>query len=296
MITREMGTRAVVGARSVCSRSVTAGAFALAVLSLAPGTAWGQFLEFRQRDRGGPGVAASQFATFVQAGEVVVYPFYEYYRNDSAEYKPSELGYTGDEDYFGRYRAHEGLLFVGYGVTDRLLVELEAAVITARQEKGSDDPSDFPATLEQSGLGDVEAQLRYRWGEETETRPEIFGYFETVFPFQKAKKLIGTSSWELKYGMGLSRSRSWGTTTLRASVAWTEGKAEIGEYAVEYVRGVSDRVRVFAGIEGTQDEVALITEAQISLARSVRLKLNNGFGLTSKATGWAPEVGVMFIF
>ncbi|MDP2958796.1 MAG: hypothetical protein Q8N53_20395 [Longimicrobiales bacterium] len=266
------------------------------VLSLTPGTAWGQFLEFRQRDRGGPGVASSQFATFVQAGDVVVYPFYEYYRSNSAEYKPSELGYTGEEDYFGRYRAHEGLLFVGYGLTGRLLLEFEAAVITARQEKASDDSSDFPAALEQSGLGDVEAQLRYRWGEETETRPEIFGYFETVFPFQKAKRLIGTSSLELKYGMGLARSRSWGTTTLRASVAWADGKAEIGEYAVEYVRGVSDRVRIFAGIEGTQDEVALITEAQISLARNVRLKLNNSFGLTSKATGWAPEVGVMFIF
>ena len=296
MKTRRRGTQGRVGARSACSRSISASAFALGILSLAPGTASGQFEAYRQRDRGGSGVASSQFATFVQAGELVAYPIYEYYRSDSAEYKPSELGYTGDVDYFGRYRAHEGLLFVGYGVTDRLLLELEAAVITARQEKASDDASAFPATLRQSGLGDVEAQLRYRWGEETETRPEIFGYFETVFPFQKAKKLIGTSSWELKYGMGLARSRSWGTTTLRASVAWTEGKAEIGEYAVEYVRGVSDRVRVYAGIEGTQDEVALITEAQISLARNVRLKLNNSVGLTSKATGWAPEVGVMFVF
>ncbi len=142
----------------------------------------------------------------------------------------------------------------------------------------------------------MEAQLRYRWRDETQGGPEVYSYFETVFPLQKDRVLIGTSVWELKYGMGLARSSSWGTVIARGGVAWVDGQAELGEYAVEYVRGVAERLRLYAGIEGSEDEVSLISEAQISLMTSVRLKLNSAFGLTQKAAGWAPEVGVMFVF
>ena len=38
----------------------------------------------------------------------------------------------------------------------------------------------------------------------------------------------------------------------------------------------------------------LITEAQWHLARHVYFKFNNAFGVTSKATDWAPEIGIMF--
>jgi hypothetical protein len=237
------------------------------------------------------------FATFIEAGDFVVYPYYEYYWDNTAEYKPSELGYSANVDYFGRYRAHEYLLFLGYGITDRLHVELEAAGISARQEKGREDTSDFPAAgVEESGLGDVEAQLRYRWREETDERSEIFGFFETVFPFQKDYSLIGTTTWEFQYGMGWVRSRSWGTTIVRAAIGWAEGAPELGEYAVEYVRGLSDWLRAYGAIEGSEDEVELITEFQVLFTPGIKLKLNNALGLTKKAPGWAPEVGVMFTF
>ena len=271
--------------------------FLAVAAAVCPSVASGQFQEFRERDRGGAGLPASQFATFIEAGDLLVYPFYEYYRDRNAEYKPSELGYVGDTDYFGRSRAHEGILFIGYGLSSRFAFEVEAAVIKARQEKASDDTSNFPAAgLEESGLGDVEAQLRYRWREETGGGPEVYSYFETVFPFQKDKVLIGTSVWELKYGMGLARSTSFGTVIVRGGVALVDGTAELGEYAAEYVRGVSDRLRVYAGVEGSQDEVTLITEAQIFFTPDIKLKLNSAFGLTTKAPGWAPEVGVMFAF
>jgi len=42
--------------------------------------------------------------------------------------------------------------------------------------------------------------------------------------------------------------------------------------------------------------VELITEAQWYLSDSVFAELNNAFGVTSKATDWAPEMGVMFSF
>jgi uncharacterized radical SAM superfamily protein len=57
---------------------------------------------------------------------------------------------------------------------------------------------------------------------------------------------------------------------------------------------LSRRWRVYAGVEGTQDELELITEAQIRLFPHVVMKINNGLGLTSKATDWAPEIGILF--
>jgi hypothetical protein len=38
----------------------------------------------------------------------------------------------------------------------------------------------------------------------------------------------------------------------------------------------------------------MITEAQWHLTDSILIKSNNAFGLTSKATDWAPEIGTVF--
>jgi len=277
-------------------RASWTGALVVALLASATSSS-AQVADVQARDRGGTGIPSSQFGTFIEAGDFVFYPYYEFYRDKDAEYKPSEMGYTGDVDYFGRYRAHEGLIFLGYGVSSRLHLELEAAVITAKQERASNDTSDFPTEgVEESGLGDVEAQARYRFREESDGAPEVYGYFETVFPFQRDRKLIGTSSWEFQYGMGLARSFGFGTMTLRASVAYADGSPEIGEYAVEYIRGVSDWLRLYVAVEGSEDEIELINEAQLFFTPNVRLKLNNAVGITKKAPGWAPEVGLMFVF
>jgi hypothetical protein len=153
----------------------------------------------------------------------------------------------------------------------------------------------MPARIEESGLGDVEGQLRWRWNGETERRPELFSYFETVFPLQKGKRLIGTQAWEFKLGTGVVRGFGWGTTTVRVAVEYDgeDGSAALGEYAFEYLRRVSTRVRLFSAIEGSEDEVELIAEAQLFLRPDIVLKLNNAFGVTSKATDWAPEVGIL---
>jgi hypothetical protein len=249
----------------------------------------------RSRDRG-PGIPTSMFGITIQRGEFLVYPFFEYYRDGNAEYSPQELGYVLDEDFRGKYRASEGLLFLAYGFSNRLALEFEAAVITARQEKSPQDPTNMPAVIEESGLGDVEGQLRWRWRAETESKAEIFSYFETVFPVQKSKKLIGTPDWEFKLGTGMVRGFRWGTGTVRLAVAYDEGHFEPGEYAVEYLKRVSSLLRVYAGIEGSEDEVELITESQWFLRPNIVFKLNNAFGLTSKAADWAPEVGIMFSF
>jgi hypothetical protein len=249
------------------------------------------------KDRG-TGIATSMFGTYINKGEFIIYPFYEYYYDQDAEYKPEEMGYGLDQDFRGRFRAHEGLIFVGYGITEKLAFEFEAAVITATQFKSKDDPSTMPDKLKESGLGDVESQLRWRWSKETVGRPEVFSYFETVFPLQKDKKIIGTQDWEFKLGTGLIKGFHWGTMTLRLAAEYdaAENKAELGEYAVEYVKRVSKLFRFYIGIEGSQDEIEFITDLQFHIFPNAFIRVNNALGVTSKATDFAPEVGILFHF
>lgn len=249
------------------------------------------------RDRG-TGLPTSQFGTYVRKGELLIYPFFEYYRDKDAEYKPLDLGFGLDQDFRGKYRASEGLLFLAYGFTDWLAIELEAAYIDATLETSPDDPSGIPEKIEESGLGDVEGQLRLRWAREGERRPELFSYFETVAPLQKDKLLIGTSDWEFKFGTGVIKGFSWGTMTVRAAVEYSaeESKLELGEWAVEYLKRLSAGWRLYLGVEGASDEVQVIPELQWHITDSIFIKLNSAFGVTSKATDWAPEVGVVFAF
>jgi hypothetical protein len=248
------------------------------------------------QDRG-TGVATSMFGTYVRKGEWLFYPFFEYYRDSNLEYAPSEFGVPGDEDYRARYRAREGLFFVGYGITNDLAVEFEIATIRAAFDKSSADLSAVPARIEESGLGDIEGQIRWRWRRETVERPELFSYAELVVPHHRDRPLTGTAGWEVKLGTGVTRGFSWGTLTGRAALEYdssSSSQLDLGEYAVEYLKRISPRWRAYVGIEGNSDEVALITEIQLHLTPSVFVRLNNGLGLTSKATDWAPEVGILF--
>lgn len=251
------------------------------------------------RDRG-PGIAMSQFGTYIEKGQFLIYPFFEYYYDSNLEYEPGEFGFgTGSaaiEEYRGEYRANEGILFLGYAFSDRLAVEMEAAVISAEFTKSATDTTTgLPSPHKESGLGDVEGQIRYRFNRETASKPEYFTYFETVFPTGEANSLIGTSVWELKLGGGIIKGFGFGTLTVRAGVDWASGENVfgIGEYAVEYLRRLSPHFRVFFMFEGSEDEVSAVPEVQWHISRNVFVKANAGFGVTSKATDFAPEVGVM---
>jgi hypothetical protein len=243
------------------------------------------------------GVPTSMFGTYIGRRELLVYPFFEYYRDHDFEYKPEELGFAGDVDFRGRFRAHERLIFVGYGITSNLAVEFEVASIEATLHKAHDDPSAVPSALRESGLGDVEGQLRWRWNRDTRRPAQWFSYSEVVVPHHRDRPLIGTSGWEFKFGTGVNRALARGLLTVRGAIQYEGGSSsqlDLGEYAVEYMLDLSRRWRVYAGVEGTQDELELITEAQIRLFPHVVMKINNGLGLTSKATDWAPEIGILF--
>jgi hypothetical protein len=126
--------------------------------------------------------------------------------------------------------------------------------------------------------------------------PEMFSYAEVVAPHHKEKVLIGTAGWQVKVGTGVTRGFRWGTMTARAALEYDAASSsafDVGEAAIEYLKRLSPRWRVYAGIEGTADELALITELQWHVRPGIILKLNNGFGMTSKATDMAPEIGIL---
>jgi len=75
-----------------------------------------------------------------------------------------------------------------------------------------------------------------------------------------------------------------------------ENTVEWGGAGFEYLKKVSSSVRLFGAIEASGNEVELITELQLHLTKNASLKINNAAGLTSKATDYAPEVGIMFFF
>ena len=276
----------------------------LACLSISPIVAAAdQPLPDYLRDRG-PGIPTSQFGTYIERGQWMVYPFYEYDRNNDDEYDPREFGFpnpgvTGEEEYFGESSGHEIVLFLGYGFSDTLAFEFEAELYaTAELNKSPLDTSPLPAQTKESGFAGAEAQLRWLWRQETEERPALYSFFEVEFPFQDTKVLIGATDVEFAVGVGFIRGFSWGTLNGRVSIAYdgAESKVESGEYALEYLKRVSDKWRLVATIEGEEDEVSLIGEAQWTIRPGAVLKLNSGFGVTKKAADFAPEIGVLFTF
>ena len=169
------------------------------------------------RDRGS-GLATSLFGTYVEPGQWLVYPFYEYTSTSAFEYKPGEVGFVGEQDYLGRLDTHEFDFFVSRGLTERAEVELEGQLYTtATLDRAATDTSGVPPRLEESGVGEIEGQFRYRWQEERAHRPELFSFLELVFPLQKRKHLIGAQDWGGEIGFGATKGFRWGTVTARAS-------------------------------------------------------------------------------
>ena len=176
---------------------------------------------------------------------------------------------------------------------------MESALFTtARLRKDPSDPSALPSELKESGFGDTQAEIRYRFAHETVKRPELFSYLEVDFPFQRGRRIIGTQTWAYKFGAGAIKGFSFGTLTARVAGQYDEADKQVvfGEYALEYLKRFSPKFRFYTGMEGDQDEVEWIVEGQYWLARRVHLKLNSAFGVTSKAPDFAPEIGIMFRF
>src|SRR5262245_33240984 len=112
------------------------------------------------KDRG-TGVATSMFGTYIRRGELILYPYWEYYVDNDRQYSPEEYGFVGAQDFDGKYRESEGLFFAAYGLTDNLAFQTEIAAARASLEKSTADSSALPAPYESSGLTSFETQLRW---------------------------------------------------------------------------------------------------------------------------------------
>jgi len=249
------------------------------------------------RDRDG-GIPSSLFGVYIKRGELLVYPFFAYSLDNNREYQPKKLGFGLNQDFNGKFRSSQGQLFIGYGLTDWLVLEVEAAFTRATLEKSPSDPSAMPAKIKESGFGDIEGQLRARLLSERDHRPEIFGFLEMT-PSTQTRKVLINQEWDLKPGLGLVRGFSWGTLQLKLTGEYNrEGKnADLGEISLEYLKRLAPSLRVNLGLEGGEggapDEFELISGVHWRLSQSLSLKLDNSIGLSPKATDWAPQLGIM---
>jgi len=251
------------------------------------------------QDRG-TGVPTSRFGMYVGRGELLVNPFFAYSTDHNREYQPAKLGYGLAEDYRGRFRSSEGLLLVAYGLTDWLAVEFEASRIRATLDKAPNDTSGTPSRIEESGLGDVEGQVRMRLLREGSGRPELFGFLEVTLPTQTNKVLIGNPDWDVRPGFGIVRAFPWGTMTTRITVEYNHDDRlwDLGEFSIEYLKRLSPAVRLNLAFEGGEtgamDEWDLVAGVRWRIRDRFFLKLDNAIGLMSKSTDWAPELGVVW--
>jgi hypothetical protein len=205
------------------------------------------------------------------------------------------FGFPSDEDFRGPYKSTEAALFLAYGVTDWLAVELEGSLITADFEKSPADTFGTPATIRESGLAAVAGSLRLRFVRERGSRPEFFGSVEVLPPQHGDKVLIGDAEWDVKGEIGAVRQYRWGTMTFRTTIEYNRGDThwDLGETSLEYPRRLSPNWRVLVGIEGGEggapDDYGLIAAAHCDRARAPSQVLHS-LGLLSKATvkrSWA---------
>ena len=253
------------------------------------------------RDRG-TGVPASIFGTYIRRGQLLVYPFFEYALDNNREYQPFEFGLGPGVDFRAKFHSYAGQIFVGYGVTDWLAIELEGSYLSAHFEKSPQDTFATPAVIKESGIADIEAHIRARLLKESEGRPEVFSSLEITPPTQRHKLLIAEPDFDVKPGVGLIKGFSWGTLTTRIFAEYNhkESKVDLGEFSLEYLRRVSPTLRVFLSFEGGEtgalDEWELVHGLQWQISKSVLFKLDNSIGITSKANDWTPQFGLMYSY
>lgn len=249
------------------------------------------------------GIPTSLLGTYIRPRELLVYPFFEYTRHNKFEYKPSDLGVRGpgsDDEFRGKTVEREYLLFVAYAFSESLALEVESALHSSIDfTRAGDDRRGTPDKFRESGLGDTEINLRWRYAKETARLPDTTFFLKTVFPLQKNKKLLGSREWEFEPGVVLTKGYSFGTLAARGAISYSSGdrRFDFAEWGIDYVKRLDSKWRIALSLEGHQsDEVSVIGELQYALARNALLKLNLGIGITEKAANVAPEIGILLRF
>lgn len=252
-----------------------------------------------QGDRGN-GIRTSMVETYVEPHQLLIYPFGAYTWDHNFEYQPEIFGFGSDEDFRGQFKSTEAALFLAYGVTDWLALELEGSLITADFEKSPADTFGTPATVHETGLSDIAGSLRFRVSPERGSRPEFFGSVELLPPQHGQQELIGDPQWNVKTEIGAVRQYHWGTMTFRTTIEYNRGDKhwDLGETSLEYLRRLSPAWRVLLGIEGGEggalDDYGFVAAAHWRIAGALDLKFVNTVGFMQKSTDWEAQVGLMW--
>src|SRR6266850_2338515 len=78
------------------------------------------------------GLRTSMAETYVAKHQLLVFPFAALSRDHNFEYQPASFGIASNQDFRGHLRTNEAQLFLAYGITDWLAVEVETSDIHAR--------------------------------------------------------------------------------------------------------------------------------------------------------------------
>jgi hypothetical protein len=251
-----------------------------------------------QGDRGS-GIRTSMVETYVEPGQLLVYPFAAYSWDHNFEYQPTMFGFPREQDFRGHYKTTEAAIFLAYGVTDWLAVELEGSQITSTFEKAPADSFGTPARIRETGFSDISGQIRMRLGQERGRRPEFFASVEVLPPMHGRQVLIGDRQWDVKGEIGAAKAYRWGTMTFRTTIEYNRGDThwDLGETSLEYLRQVSRRGRVLVAIEGGEggapDDWVFVTAGRWRIARGLDLKFANGLGMFSKSNDWESQIGLL---
>jgi hypothetical protein len=252
-----------------------------------------------QSDRGN-GIRTSMIETYVEPHQFLIYPFGAYTWDHNWEYSPAMFGQAYAGDLRGTYKSTEAALFLAYGISEWLAVEIEGSLIRADFEKAPADTFGTPATIQESGLSDIAGSLRLRLARERGSRPEFFASVEVLPPQHGNQAMIGDAQWNLTSEIGMVRQYHWGTMTFRTTIEYNRGDKhwDLGETSLEYLRRLSPNWRVLVGIEGGEggapDDYGLAAAAHWQIARGLDLKFFNFLGVLSKATDWEAQLGLMW--
>jgi len=258
-----------------------------------------QVSTLRGQGDAGAGIRTSMIETYVEPHQLLIYPFYAHTWDHNFEYQPFMFGGTAIDDFRGQYRSNEVAVFLAYGVTDWLALEIEGSQIAATFDKSPADTTGTPAHVAQSGTSDFGGQLRFRFGHNREHRPEFFGSIEAVPPSHGNQVLIGETQWNVKGEVGAMRAYHWGTVSFRTTIEYNQGDShwDLGETSLEYLRQMAPSWRLLLGIEGGEggapDDYVFVAAGHWRIARALDLKVANGLGLFSKSTDWEAQIGLM---
>jgi len=248
-------------------------------------------------------VPTSLSDVYVTRHELDVVPFFAYLDNRGFQYSPDELGVPGGETYEAKLRIEQGVLFLAYGVSDSVSVGLTVAGGGATFHKASNDPTAVPATIDESGLTEIQPEVTWRFVTETAKRPELFAFMTVGLPHSRGKYLVGSDGWLVKPGLGVSRRLSWATLVARFGFEYDSSSAsplDFGAWIVEAQRRLSPEWWASAGFEGVTggpynlDEVYLAGEVLWEPKPDLGIRFRPRLGLTKYTRGWGFEIGVVF--